>query len=97
MLNVGFGNMVVIDRIVAIVSPESAPMKRLKEDAKNAKKLIDATHGRRTRSLVITDSDHLVLSAVQVETISNRLTNGGAAKSDGSDATEQLEQSEQID
>jgi regulator of extracellular matrix RemA (YlzA/DUF370 family) len=73
LLNIGFGNSVVADRIVAIVSPSSAPMKRLKEDAKQANKLIDATMGRRTRSIIVTDSDHVILSGVQAETIAQRL------------------------
>lgn len=72
LLNVGFGNMVVASRVVAIVTPSSAPMKRLKEGAKDAGKLIDATQGRRTRSIVITDSDHIILSAVQAETVTQR-------------------------
>ena len=72
LLNVGFGNMVVASRVVAIVTPGSAPMKRLKEGAKDAGKLIDATQGRRTRSIVITDSDHIILSAVQAETVTQR-------------------------
>jgi regulator of extracellular matrix RemA (YlzA/DUF370 family) len=76
LLNIGFGNIVVADRIVAIVTPNSAPMKRLKEDAKDGKRLIDGTHGRRTRSIIITDSNHVILSAVQAETISQRFVNG---------------------
>ena len=72
LLNIGFGNTVVASRIVAIVTPGSAPMKRLKEDAKEAKRLIDATQGRRTRSIIITDSNHVILSAIQAETISQR-------------------------
>ncbi len=74
LLNIGFGNTVVADRVVAIVNPSSAPMKRLREEAKNNSKLIDATQGRRTRSIVITDSDHVILSAIQAETISQRLS-----------------------
>ena len=73
LLNIGFGNTVIANRIVAIVSPASAPMKRLKEDAKQANKLIDATMGRRTRAIIITDSDHVILSGVQAETIAQRL------------------------
>jgi regulator of extracellular matrix RemA (YlzA/DUF370 family) len=73
LLNIGFGNTVLVNRIVAIVSPASAPMKRLKEDAKQANKLIDATMGRRTRSIIVTDSDHIILSGVQAETIAQRL------------------------
>lgn len=72
LLNIGFGNTVVASRIVAIVTPGSAPMKRLKEDAKEEKRLIDATQGRRTRSILITDSNHVILSAIQAETISQR-------------------------
>ncbi|NSW85960.1 MAG: DUF370 domain-containing protein [Syntrophobacteraceae bacterium] len=73
LLNIGFGNTVIANRVVAIVSPASAPMKRLKEDARQANKLIDATMGRRTRSIIITDSDHVILSGVQAETIAQRL------------------------
>lgn len=72
LLNVGFGSTVVAERVVAIVSPNSAPMKRLKDEAKNEKRLIDATHGRRTRAVIIMDSNHVVLSAIQSETISQR-------------------------
>ena len=73
LLNVGFGNVVLANRVVAIVSPDSAPMKRLKEDAREAGRLIDATYGRRTRAIVITDSNHVILSAVQPETAAARL------------------------
>lgn len=73
LLNVGFGNMVVVARVIAIVVPGSAPMKRLKDEAKQAGKLVDATNGRRTRSIIVTDSDHVVLSAIQTETIAQRL------------------------
>ena len=72
LLNIGFGSTVVSDRVVAIVSPNSAPMKRLKDDAREEKRLIDATHGRRTRSIIIMDSNHVVLSAIQAETVSQR-------------------------
>jgi regulator of extracellular matrix RemA (YlzA/DUF370 family) len=72
LLNIGFGNSVVAERVIAIVSPNSAPMKRLKDDAKADKRLIDATHGRRTRSIIVMDSNHIVLSAIQAETISHR-------------------------
>ena len=74
LLNIGFGNTVAAERVVAIVSPNSAPMKRLKDEAKDEKRLIDATHGRRTRSVIIMDSNHIVLSAIQTETISHRYT-----------------------
>ncbi len=73
-LNIGFGNSVVAERIVAIVNPSSAPMKRLREEAKENKRLIDATQGRRTRSIIITDSNHVILSAIQAETIAQRLS-----------------------
>jgi regulator of extracellular matrix RemA (YlzA/DUF370 family) len=72
LLNIGFGSTVVSDRVVAIVSPNSAPMKRLKDEAREDRRLIDATHGRRTRSIIVLDSNHIVLSAVQAETISQR-------------------------
>ena len=72
LLNIGFGSTVVADRVVAITSPSSAPMKRLKDEAKEEKRLVDATHGRRTRSIIIMDSNHVVLSAIQPETISQR-------------------------
>jgi len=72
LLNIGFGSSVVAERIVAIVSPNSAPMKRLKDDAKEEKRLVDATHGRKTRSIIVMDSNHVVLSAIQSETISQR-------------------------
>lgn len=74
LLNVGFGNVVVANRIVAIVSPESAPIKRLKEDAKGHGKLIDATYGRKTRAIVITDSDHIILSPINPATAALRLS-----------------------
>jgi regulator of extracellular matrix RemA (YlzA/DUF370 family) len=74
LLNVGFGSTVVADRVVAIVSPNSAPMKRLKDEAKDERRLIDATHGRRTRSIIIMDSNHVVLSAIQAETVSQRFS-----------------------
>ncbi|MEZ4525306.1 MAG: DUF370 domain-containing protein [Desulfobacterales bacterium] len=74
LLNIGFGNTVVADRVVAIVSPNSAPMKRLKDEARDEKRMIDATHGRRTRSIIVMDSNHIVLSAIQAETISQRFT-----------------------
>ncbi len=74
LLNVGFGSSVVAERVVAIVSPNSAPMKRLKDEARDDKRLIDATHGRRTRSIIVLQSNHIVLSAIQAETISHRFT-----------------------
>ena len=74
LLNIGFGNSIVAERVVAIVNPVSAPIKRLREEAKNNAKLIDATQGRRTRSIIVTDSNHVVLSSMQAETIAQRLS-----------------------
>lgn len=73
LVNIGFGNIVSADRLIAIVSPESAPIKRIVQEARESGRLIDATCGRRTRAVVITDSDHVILSAIQPETIANRL------------------------
>lgn len=73
-INIGFGNMVASTRIIALVSPDSAPIKRLIQDARDAGRVIDVTCGRRTRAVIITDSDNVILSAIQAETISNRLT-----------------------
>ncbi|MFV0413635.1 MAG: extracellular matrix/biofilm regulator RemA [Oscillospiraceae bacterium] len=72
LINIGFGNMVNASRLVAIVSPESAPIKRIIQEARERGMLIDATYGRRTRAVILTDSDHVVLSAVQPETVANR-------------------------
>jgi regulator of extracellular matrix RemA (YlzA/DUF370 family) len=74
LINIGFGNIVSASRIIAIVSPESAPIKRIIQEARERGMLIDATYGRRTRAVVITDSEHVVLSAVQPETVANRMT-----------------------
>lgn len=74
LINIGFGNIVSASRVVALVSPDSAPVKRLIQDTRDTGKLIDVTCGRRTRSVIITDSDHIILSAVQPETISNRMS-----------------------
>ncbi len=72
-INIGSGNMVSAGRVVAIVSPDSAPIKRIIQDAKEEHRVIDGTCGRRTRSVIITDSEHIILSAMRVETISSRL------------------------
>ena len=72
-INVGFGNMVAAERVVALANPESAPIKRLIQDSKDDGRAIDVTCGRRTRSVIITDSEHVILSAIQTETIANRL------------------------
>ena len=72
MINIGFGNSVCSDKVIAVILPDSAPVKRLKETAKTTGKLIDATSGRRTRSIIVTNSDHIILSGVQAETITTR-------------------------
>lgn len=72
-INIGFGNMVAANRVIALASPDSAPIKRLVQDAKDDGRVIDVTCGRRTRAVIITDSEHVLLSAIQTETISNRL------------------------
>ena len=73
LINIGFGNMVSATRLIAIISPESAPVKRLVQDARESGRLIDATYGRRTRAVIVMDSSHVVLSPVQPETVANRL------------------------
>lgn len=75
LINIGFGNIVSAERIISIVSPESAPIKRIVQEAKDSKMAIDATYGRRTRSVLIMDSGHIILSAVQPETIAGRVEN----------------------
>ncbi len=80
LINIGFGNIVMSNRIISIVSPESAPIKRLIQEAREKGLLIDATYGRRTRAVIITDSEHIVLSAIQPETIANRITSEFAQK-----------------
>ena len=76
LVNIGFGNVVAVTKVVAIVTPSSAPMKRLRDEAKKAGRLIDATEGRRTRSIIVTDSNHIILSAIQAETITQRFLEG---------------------
>ena len=76
--NSGFGNMVAAERIVTIVSPDSAPVKRLVQDAKDAGRVIDVSCGRRTRAVIITDSEHVILSAIQAETVANRVDDNDA-------------------
>ncbi|HHT50060.1 MAG TPA: DUF370 domain-containing protein [Eubacteriaceae bacterium] len=75
LINIGFGNIVSANRLIAIISPESAPIKRLIQEARDEGLLIDATYGRRTRAVIVTDSRHIILSAVQPETVANRLDN----------------------
>lgn len=74
LINIGFGNIVSANRIVAIISPESAPIKRVIQEARENRMLVDATYGRKTRAVIVTDSGHIILSAVQPETVANRLT-----------------------
>ena len=79
LINIGFGNMIAADRIIAIVSPDSAPVKRMIQEARDRKRVIDATQGRHTRAVIQTDSDHVVLSAIQPETIAGRVGQRDAA------------------
>lgn len=82
LVNIGFGNIVAANRIVAIVSPESAPIKRIIQEAREKGVLVDATYGRRTRAVIIVDSGHIILSAVQPETVANRLSAKEASGAD---------------
>ena len=77
LINIGFGNMISADRLIAIVAPDSAPIKRVIQEARDRDMLIDATYGRRTRAVIIMDSDHIILSAIMPETISGRMENRG--------------------
>jgi regulator of extracellular matrix RemA (YlzA/DUF370 family) len=83
LVNIGFGNVVASSRVVAIVTPGSAPMKRLREEVRKEGKLVDATQGRRTRSIIITDSNHVILSALQAETITQRFIEGKGGGGEG--------------
>ena len=85
LVNIGFGNMVAANRMIAIVSPESAPIKRIVQDAKERGTLIDATHGRRTRAVIITDSDHIILTYLQSETVAGRITDELIVEEDDED------------
>ena len=89
LINIGFGNMVSASRLVSIVSPESAPIKRIMQDAKEQGTLIDATYGRRTRAVILTDSDHVILSALQPETVANRFNDR-----EDEESAEELEEDE---
>jgi len=80
-VNIGFGNVVAASKVVAVLTPGSSPMRRLRDEARERGKLIDATQGRRTRSILVTDSDHIILSAIQTETITQRF--GELRDSDG--------------
>lgn len=84
LINIGFGNLVSANRLIAIVSPESAPIKRMVQEARDRGVLIDATYGRRTRAVLVMDSDHIILSAIQPETVAGRLSG-----KDGADAPEE--------
>jgi len=74
LINIGFGNTVVCQRVVAVIMPQSAPSKRLREEARQEQRLIDATQGRKTRAIIVTDSNHVILSAVHADTLSQRLS-----------------------
>ena len=80
LVNIGFGNMINADRVIAVVSPESAPIKRIVREAEDRSMLVNATYGRRTRAVVIMDSEHIVLSAIQPDTISGRMTSEESAQ-----------------
>lgn len=82
LINIGFGNMISSGRLIAIVSPESAPIKRIVQEAKDRGMLIDATYGRRTRAVIIMDTDHVILSAVQPETVAGRMTDKDPGEGD---------------
>ncbi len=83
LINIGYGNIVASGRVVTVISPDSAPMKRLKDEARERGKLVDGTQGRRTRSILITDSDHVILSALSIDAITERL---GGQRSKGAEA-----------
>jgi regulator of extracellular matrix RemA (YlzA/DUF370 family) len=82
LLKIGYGNSVVSDRVIAILTPASSPMKRLREDARDGKRLIDATQGRKTLSIILTDSNHVILSAIQAETLARKYISDGTGKED---------------
>lgn len=87
LVNIGFGNIVSSDRIIAIVSPESAPIKRMVQEAKDNKTAVDATYGRRTRAVLIMDSGHIILSAVQPETVGSRIDKNISEEKQVADST----------
>ncbi len=96
LINIGFGNMISASRMIAIVSPESAPIKRIVQDARERGTLIDATYGRRTRAVIIMDSEHVVLSALQPETVSNRIVDKDDKDSDRDyDIKEEMEEEDE--
>lgn len=87
LINIGFGNMVSSSRLIAIVSPDSAPIKRIIQDMRDHGQLIDATYGRRTRAVIIMDSGHVILSAIQPETIAGRMSGRAEAETDAGEAS----------
>ena len=87
-INIGFGNMVAADRVVVIANPDSAPIKRLIQDSKEDGRAIDVTCGRRTRAVIITDAEHVILSAIQAETVANRLDNSEDSEEELAEDTE---------
>ena len=89
LINIGFGNLVSADRLVAVVGPDSAPIKRMVQEARERGMLIDATYGRRTRAVILTDSDHVILSALQPETVANRFNDR-----EDEESAEELEEDE---
>ena len=97
LINIGFGNIVSVGRIIAIVSPESAPIKRIIQDARDRGMLIDATYGRRTRAVIITDSDHVLLSAVQPETVAHRMESKAEDKAEDEFEEDEVEEKEEVD
>ena len=88
LINIGFGNMVSASKLIAIVSPESAPIKRIIQDARDRGSLIDATYGRRTRAVIVMDSDHVILSAIQPETVANRVVDRDEDEDEGDEVDE---------
>ena len=86
LINIGFGNMVSLDRLIAIVSPDSAPIKRIIQEARDRGMLIDASYGRRTRSVIVMDTDHIILSAILPETVADRLNEKNAVDAEEEEA-----------
>ncbi|MBI5212573.1 MAG: DUF370 domain-containing protein [Nitrospirae bacterium] len=89
LINIGFGNVVSASRVVAVVNPGSSPIKKLRDEARERGKLIDATEGKKTRSIIVTDSDHIILSAIQVETITQRVSGRMTAELKGNEETDE--------
>ena len=92
LVNIGFGNVVNADRIIAVISPDSAPVKRMVTDARASGKLVDATYGRRTRAVIIADSDHVILSAVQPETVAHRMESKSGDKAYDEDEFDDIDE-----